>query len=274
MSRSAGPRAGFTLLELAIVLTILGVLTMLATREISQVQDQQRFEASQRGLETIREAVWGSPDDRAPDGTGVRAGFVADVGRLPVRIDELWTIPSGAGIDGFDLRPGGGDGEVRVPGGWRGPYVRLSWNATNLVDGWGNAYTNRMVSGIWQVGHRGADGAEGGTNVDQDVFIDFREEDVKAWAWGQVDVDTNLLVPGLSYAVQVRVFRPDGTCENFDGGTFGYPTSQIQWATAEAVPVGLRAVRAYLGGAASNRSAIRYLSLQPGTNGPVRLEIH
>ena len=120
----------------------------------------------------------------------------------------------------------------------------------------------------------GADGAEGGTNVDQDVFIDFREEDVKAWAWGQVDVDTNLLVPGLSYAVQVRVFRPDGTCENFDGGTFGYPTSQIQWATAEAVPVGLRAVRAYLGGAASNRSAIRYLSLQPGTNGPVRLEIH
>ena len=272
MSRPSG-KEGFTLLELAIVLAILGVLTMLAVREIGQVQDQQRFEASQRGLETIREAVWGAPDDRAPDGSGIRAGFVADVGRLPGRLDELWT--NATGMPEFDLRPGAGDPQVRVPGGWRGPYVRLGWNATNLSDGWGNAYTSRTESGVWRVGHLGADGQVGGTNgYDEDVLLEFAEQDTNAWVWGQVDVDTNLLLPGLSYTVQVRVFRPDGTSEDFDGAAFAYPTSQIPWQTGAAVPVGLRAVRAYLGGAATNRSAVRYVSLRPGTNGPVSLEIH
>ncbi len=270
MSRRAG-KDGFTLLELAIVLAILGVLTLLAVREIGQVQDQQRFEASQRGLETIRAAVWGSPDDRAPDGSGVRAGFVADVGRLPGQLDELWTNTTG--MSAFELRPDAGDGEVLVAGGWRGPYVRLSWSATNLLDGWGNAYTGRVESGIWRVGHLGADGAEGGTNYDQDVFIDFPEEDAQAWVWGQVDVDTNLLAVGPC-SVRVRVFTPDGGSQETAGLAIGYPTNQISWQIAESVSVGLRAVRAYLEGTATNRSAIRYVSLRAGTNGPVSLEIH
>ena len=270
MSRPSG-KGGFTLLELAIVLAILGVLTMLATREIGQVQDQQRFEASQRGLDTIREDVWGSPDDRAPDGSGVRAGFVADVGRLPDRLDELWTNTTGLGA--FAVTKGVEDSEVRVSGGWRGPYVRLSWNATNLLDGWGNAYTSRLETGVWKVGHLGADGAEGGTNYDQEVFIDFKENEAKAWVWGQVEVNTNLLA-GSNATVRVRVFHPDGTSEEISGlSSACISTNVISWTNSVPVPIGLRPVRAYLVGT-DRKSAIRYVSLRSGTNGPVFLEIN
>ena len=269
MSRSAGSNAGFTLLELALVLAILGVLTMLATREISQVQDQQRFEASQRGLEAIQEAIWGSPDDRAPDGSGIRAGFVADVGRLPAQLEELWT--NNTGMNSFELRPGNDDPNVLIPGGWRGPYVQLPLGATNLFDGWGNAYTSRMESGTWRVGHLGADGLEGGTNYDQDVFVDFRNEDTNAWVWGQVEVNTNLLAAGAC-TVRVRVFRPDCTyAKEIPGLAVGVAANVVQWMSSAPVPVGLRAVRAYLEGAAT--SAVRYVSLRAGTNGPVNLEI-
>ena len=272
MSRSAAPRAGFTLLELALVLAILGALTMLAVREIGQVQDQQRFDASQRGLETIRDAVLGAPDDRAPDGSGVRAGFVVDMGRLPARLDELWT--NATGMLAFDLRPGAGDAEVRVAGGWRGPYVRLPWKAASLLDGWGNAYTDRWEAGTWKVGHLGADGLPGGTNsCDEDVELEFAGQDTNAWAWGQVAVNTNLLAFGVC-TVRVRVFRTDGTCdEGISGLAVGAGTNVVSWSSAEPVSVGVRPVRAYLEGAATNRSAVRYVALRPGTNGPVCLEI-
>lgn len=273
MNLSAGPQAGFTLLELALVLAILGMLTLLATREISQLQDQQRFEASQRGLETIRDAVLGTPDDRAPDGSGVRAGFAADMGRLPDRLDELWT--NATGMLAFDLRPGVGDADVRVPGGWRGPYVRLPWKAANLRDGWGNAYTDRWESGVWKVGHLGADGLPGGTNgCDEDVELEFAGSDTNAWAWGQVAVNTNLL-PFGACTVRVRIFRPDGTCdEGISGLAVGAGTNVVSWSSAAPVPVGVRPVRAYLEGAATNRSSVRYVALRPGTNGPVCLEIN
>ena len=98
-------------------------------------------------------------------------------------------------------------------------------------------------------------------------------EDAQAWVWGQVDVDTNLLAVGPC-SVRVRVFTPDGGSQETAGLAIGYPTNQISWQIAESVSVGLRAVRAYLEGTATNRSAIRHVSLRAGTNGPVSLEIH
>ena len=135
MSRSVRSRAGFTLLELAIVLVILGVLTAVATREIDKVQAQQRFEASQRGLETICEAVWGSPDDRAADGSRIQSGFVADLGRLPdfagEGLAELWANRTGRA---YEVQPTAADADVLVAGGWRGPYARLPVGEEELRD--------------------------------------------------------------------------------------------------------------------------------------------
>src|SRR4051794_2579572 len=99
-----GP-AGFTLLELVVVLAILAVVTALATRALSTLEDQRRFEATQRGLAELDAAVLGSPNDRAPDGSQIASGFVADMGRLPrtvgspeLTLQELW-LSTGAAFD-------------------------------------------------------------------------------------------------------------------------------------------------------------------------------
>ncbi len=157
--RSNRKNSAFTLLELVVVLAILAVVTAIAARSLSNIEDQRRFEASQRGLTEIQTAVVGLLSDRAPDGTQVISGFVADMGRLPqtvedppkssqLKLSELWNNP-GAIFD-FDVRQAKDNGvatadtdpEVYVPGGWRGPYLQLAFGATNLQDAWGNGYNS------------------------------------------------------------------------------------------------------------------------------------
>ena len=90
---------GFTLLELVVVLAILAIVTAIATREIGQVQDQQRYQATQRGIREMEDAIFGSPSDRAPDGAPLAGGFVSDMGRMlavsnaEYELHELWEYP-------------------------------------------------------------------------------------------------------------------------------------------------------------------------------------
>lgn len=267
-------RQGFTLLEMVVVLAILAVVTALATREVGYVQDQQRFEASQRGLETIRDAVLA--DERAADGTRVWSGFVTDVGRLPTNgVWELWR--NGTGWTN-GVRRAEDDAEVWVSGGWRGPYLRLPLDATNLTDGWGNAFTSQWVtaSNLWRVSHLGANGVAGGSNYAQDVAHDFPADATLAWVWGLVEVNTNLAL-AAGDQILVRVFHPDGRSESSPAIPLPFPTNQVTWAVSDPVPVGLRAVRAYVLGSGMTtnyRSPIRYVTLRAGTNGPVNLEIN
>jgi len=148
------------------VLAILAVVTAMATRVISHVEDQKRYESSQHGLDELQAAILGSPEDRAADGTRTVSGFVADLGRLPrtvltpdldghgasgLTLQELWVAPPAPAL--FNLRPAVDNGvptedrdaQVLVPGGWRGPYLQLSTGAHNLTDGWGNGYSSPTV---------------------------------------------------------------------------------------------------------------------------------
>ena len=89
--------AGFTLLELVVVLGILATVTLLAIRAVDGVQDQHRFEASTRILEDIEAAVLGSPEDRAPDGTPTISGFLADIYRSGAQLTLSFYPRPGAG---------------------------------------------------------------------------------------------------------------------------------------------------------------------------------
>lgn len=220
--------AAFTLLELVVVLSILAIVTGIAVRALDRVEDQRRFEAAQRGLEELSDAVLGSPDDRAADGVRTIGGFVADMGRLPrtvgateLTLGELWKDP---GIP-FDVRaavadngvpPADEDPQVLVPGGWRGPYLQLPIGAATLRDGWGNPVTSpfavspanpdttgyarlRALDGsaittsgqeIRVVRHLGANGRQDAddTGYDRDETLAFNDGQFRASLIGHVEV--------------------------------------------------------------------------------------
>jgi prepilin-type N-terminal cleavage/methylation domain-containing protein len=237
--------SGFTLLELVVVLSILAIVTALATRELGQVQDQRRFDLSRQGLEELGCAVLGSPRDRMPDGTPIAAGFVSDMGRLPVAIGtselslaELWTDP---GIT-FDLRPATTthgvpadceDAQVLVAGGWRGPYLHLPLGLSEFRDGWGHPYVSPMMTAetdpagrdyarlrdendqpivragqpVRRVWHLGANGVRnaGDTGFNRDESIAFGDERFRAGLKGQVEVRHGDEPAAADPADQVRV---------------------------------------------------------------------
>jgi general secretion pathway protein G len=71
---SARRAAGFTLIELVIVLTLVGMLVALATPRYFHVIDQGRDKVQRQNLSTLRDAI-----DK----------FFGDLGRYPDSLDEL-----------------------------------------------------------------------------------------------------------------------------------------------------------------------------------------
>lgn len=231
------------------MLAILAVVTTLAIRALDDVEDQRRFEATQRGLEELEFAILGSPDDRAADGSRTVSGFVADMGRLPKSVGETLQI-NGSALDTVTLRElwqeppplqmfalrhankantipaTAADPDVRVPGGWRGPYIRLPLGSETLFDGWGNGYisprsgsapTARLLTygglpltvvnqPIVGIRHLGADGVEGGSGYNKDHPISFTYSTFTASIWGRVEAAGDSIPP--TDTMIVRVFCP------------------------------------------------------------------
>lgn len=126
------------MLEMIVVLAILAVLTGIAVRSLEPMNQQARVDATQKTLEELRASIVG-PSASSSDVTTSMASFVADVGRLPTSLDELFlnvnTLP---GYHSSALA--GQDSDVTIARGWRGPYMRLPVGAATLRDGWGNPF--------------------------------------------------------------------------------------------------------------------------------------
>jgi type II secretory pathway pseudopilin PulG len=158
-----------TLVELLVVLAILALLTTVAVTSTDVLMSQGRYDATTRTLTNIQEAVLGPQNAHQPDGTLTVTGFVADMGRLPIctsedpsqGLSELWLAPSGA--ISFGIQPTA-DPDVRLPCGWRGPYLRLPVGASRLCDGWGNPFiltTSGNPPVITAVASTGTNGTSG-----------------------------------------------------------------------------------------------------------------
>src|SRR5262245_61384856 len=76
LSGAQSPRAGLTLIELLVVLLILSILTVVAVQATDVLVDQGRYDNTQRTLQSIDDAVVGSPNQRDADGTVLVSGFV------------------------------------------------------------------------------------------------------------------------------------------------------------------------------------------------------
>jgi general secretion pathway protein G len=132
---SARTQAGFTLLELLVVVTILTVLTVAVGTVALDYLGRARGDAARVQM------------------TQIEAGldlFRLDVGRYPSDAEGLEALlDPPAGLDA-----------------WRGPYVK---DAEVLADPWGRPFDYEEVAGGFALTSLGADGTEGGDGDDADI---------------------------------------------------------------------------------------------------------
>jgi general secretion pathway protein G len=129
--------AGFTLLELLIVIAILSLLAVIGTLQLSGYLGHARTDTARLQLDQLSTAL---------------DLFRVDVKRLPSN-DE--------GLKALLEKPNGVEN-------WRGPYLKKS---QAIVDPWGRPFIYRRPGehGEYDLSSYGADGRQGGTGEDLDV---------------------------------------------------------------------------------------------------------
>jgi len=130
--------AGFTLIELMVVLVILGVLAALILPNVLERAEYAKVDAARHDVQTLM---------------GVLKTYKLDNQRYP---------SAEQGLQALIARPS----VAPVPGNWRGPYLEKLPN-----DPWGNPYQylNPGIKGEVDVMSFGADGKSGGEGKDADI---------------------------------------------------------------------------------------------------------
>ena len=260
--------AGFTLLELLVVLVILTVIARTAVVALDGAASEEWRSSTIRGLEAAETAILGRPDLKQPGDLPWVEGFVADVGRLP-RVDgddvargdsfaELWKLGA---LNPYSLQTALGDPQVRMPVGWRGPYLRLGVGKTAWFDGFGRAFEPLDANG--EVAPDGdpiygvRSGAEAGADdLVEDLVVSFVVDGIERHV-GTVPV-TVIPAAGGGGTIVLRLYGPeDGVLDTLqqldqlvvDGGGAPEPL----FFAFENVSIGHRMIRAYQSASAPAR---------------------
>ena len=125
---------GFTLLEIVIVVTLIGLILGVVASRIMGSQARAEYKLAETHLSTI---------------AGKIDQYQSDTGALPTSLDQLVTSPSGVS-------------------GWLGPYAK----AEELKDPWHRPLALRAPGdngAPFQVVSLGKDGQPGGEGVDADI---------------------------------------------------------------------------------------------------------
>lgn len=143
--------AGFTLIEMLIVLAIIGVVAAFVGPRLMNQLDRSKVTAARAQMRSLVSTL---------------ETMRLDLGRYPT---------AGEGLSLLVERPASGDAAAN----WQGPYLE----AGLPQDPWGNAYVYRAPTtpdGRPQVGTYGSDGREGGSDLAADIFFgDMRAAPVR-----------------------------------------------------------------------------------------------
>ncbi len=135
--RSRSEEAGFTLVEMLVVITIIGLIMALVAPRVLGYLSESKAKAAKIQIESF-----GSALDL----------FYLDSGRYPTGSEGLVVLVQ---------RPG------NAPA-WNGPYLK---GGVVPADPWGNAYVYRAPGqhGAYEILSYGSDGQEGGTGTASDI---------------------------------------------------------------------------------------------------------
>lgn len=137
------PAAGFTLIEIVIILAVLTILATAITPALLQQVTDRKIESTRAEARILYEAIAGRSD--VPG----QFGFVGDMGRLPLSFEEL-------------LRPGTTANLYttatfrNVGMGWKGPYINTGDTKDDLLnDAFGRPYGGVTTGQIRSAGPDG-----------------------------------------------------------------------------------------------------------------------
>ncbi len=157
------PAAGFTLLEMVLVLFLMALVASAGLMLTEGVEDQAKYDETKRRMEMIRKAIVGDPT-RTVNGSPEISGFVADMGRLPGCLAELLELGAekipetdpktyeSPCDDSVTLTEWHVDNDTGIGSDWRGPYIAvLPERSGNLRfrDGYGNSDANDTLNSGW-----------------------------------------------------------------------------------------------------------------------------
>ena len=136
-SAQVNKEAGFTLMEMLVVLVVIGLIAMVAIPQVTRLMGSAKAKATKIQMETLSSALrfYELDTDAYPSsGEGLKA---------------LWAAP--------------GD----LPG-WNGPYIRQE---RQLLDPWGRDFVYQIPGkkAAFDLVSLGADGKVGGTGDDADI---------------------------------------------------------------------------------------------------------
>ena len=169
-------QAGFSLLELLLVLFILGLMATSAALLTQGVEDQSKYDETKRRMEMIKRAIIGDAS-RTINGGPEISGFVADMGRLPECLAELIEVSGVAPnfvspCNGDPIKTWDIDEDTGIGRGWNGPYIDLPPSSSSeriLYDGFGCEFTFESIASQVNVESLGADCEADGDGYSADI---------------------------------------------------------------------------------------------------------
>ena len=268
-------RSGLTLLELMVVLIILAIVATVAMRSLEPQINSQRIQSASRLLDEIRAATVGPTEKFQLDGTPLTSGFVSDVGCLPLAtigsdgiagttsssadipfvLSELWDVESNLAVNyPFQFRAGPERpvdySAVRLPCGWRGPYLRLAAGSVGVMDPWGQA---PLVTPT-------ADGQVGMVRIDIPASAEYANpESVSVdFATAKVDVTGTVLLDDADQTTVVAVLlTPNPQTSLTTLVPIADEASEQSTVLFRDVPIGFRAIVVDVG----NQRQVKYIQV-------------
>lgn len=192
---------GYTLLEILMVLVLLGVIGSLAATSMTGSVHEAKFQATLNEMKLIQKAMIGDVNLQTR-GQRTDFGYLGDVGAMPAAIGDLISMP--VAVTAWTR-----DNVRRIGHGWNGPYIRGSDPGADYTrDAWGNLYVYSPAAAPPTLVSLGADGAAGGTGLNQDITLEFPANHRAANVHGFL-VDGGAGNPA-NVAATIEIYYPDG----------------------------------------------------------------